>query len=178
MEHRCIFGGFGGQGIVSLGSLVANAGVADNKQVTVYPSYGIAMRGGMANCSIVLSEEAIRSPIVNDPDIVMVMDEPSYDCFEDKVVPGGFLFVNSSLIGKKSVRPEVKSVYLEATRIALENGDGRMANMVMLGAVIKLTKLVSFRAVEAAINMIEALKIHNLVEKNLNVMKLGFDEVQ
>lgn len=178
MEHRCIIAGFGGQGIISLGSLVTNAGMVDNKQVTFFPSYGIAMRGGMANCTIVVSDEAIRSPIVSAPDILMVMDEASYDCFQGKVAPGGWLFVNSSLIGRKSTRSDIRTVYVEATRIALENGDGRMANMVMLGAVIRLTGLVSLGAVEETISKITALRLQNLVDKNLHVMKLGFDEVK
>lgn len=178
MEHRCIFAGFGGQGIISLGSLVTNAGMVDNRQVTFFPSYGIAMRGGMANCTVVVSDEAIRSPIVNEPNIVMVMDEASYDGFQGKVVPGGLLFVNSSLVGKKASRPDIRTVHIEATRIALENGDGRMANMVMLGAIIRLTGLVSFAAVETTINKIAAIRLQNLVDKNLHVMKLGFEEVK
>ena len=178
MEHRCIFAGFGGQGVISLGTLVANAGMADNRHVTFFPSYGIAMRGGMANCTVVVSDEEIGSPIVNDPTVVMVMDEVSYDCFHGKVSPGGMLCVNSSLVSKRTSRTDVKAVYIDATSIALEHGDGRMANMVMLGAVIKLTGIVSFKAVETAINKISSTKLHKLIGKNLQVMKLGFDEAK
>ncbi|MEI7879379.1 MAG: 2-oxoacid:acceptor oxidoreductase family protein [bacterium] len=175
MEQRCIFAGFGGQGVVSLGALVANAGLADNRHVTFFPSYGIAMRGGMANCTVVVSDEAIGSPIVNEPMVVMVLDEVSYDCFHDKVAPGGLLFVNSSLVKKRTSRTDIKTVYIEATRIAREHGDSRMANMVMLGAVIKLTGIVSFKAVETAINNISSAKLQKLIGKNLQVMKLGFE---
>jgi len=175
MEHRCIFAGFGGQGVVSLGALVANAGVADNRYVTFFPTYGIAMRGGMANCTVVVSDEEIGSPIVNAPSVMMVMDEVSYDYFHGKVAAGGLLFVNASLVNQRKVRPDIKTVYINATNIALEHGDGRMANMVMLGAVIKLTGIVSFKAVETAINNISSVKLNKLIGKNLQVMKLGFE---
>ena len=178
MEHRCIFAGFGGQGIVSLGALVANAGMADNRHVTFFPSYGIAMRGGMANCTVVVSDAEIWSPIVNDPPVVMVMDEVSYDCFQGKVASSGLLFVNSSLVKQRTTRPDIKTVYVDATRIALEHGDGRMANMVMLGAIIKLTSIVSFKAVETAINNISSAKLQKLIGMNLHVMKLGFEEAK
>jgi len=178
MKHRCIFAGFGGQGIISLGSLVANAGMADNRYVTFFPSYGIAMRGGMANCTVVVSDEEIGSPIVNDPSVMMVMDEVSYDCFYGKVAPGGLLFVNSSMVKKRVSRLGIKAVYIDASCIAQANGDGRMANMVMLGAIIKLTGMVSFEAVEKAINKIPSAKLHTLIGKNLQVMKLGFEEAK
>ena len=177
MEHRCIFSGFGGQGVISLGTLVANAAVADNRHVTFFPSYGIAMRGGMASCTVVVSDEEIRSPIVNDPMVVMVLDEASYDCFHGKVASGGLLFVNSGMVSKRSSRSDVNAVYLDATGIALAQGDGRMANMAMLGAVIKLTSIVSFEAVKKAINDIPSAKLSKLIGKNLEVMKQGFDEV-
>ncbi len=178
MKHRCIFAGFGGQGIISLGALVANAGMADNRYVTFFPSYGIAMRGGMANCTVVVSDEAIGSPIVNDPSVMMVMDEVSYDCFHERVASGGLLFVNSSMIHKRNLRPDVKTVYINATGIAQAHGDGRMANMAMLGAVIKMTGIVSFKAVGVAINNIQSAKLHTLIEKNLQVMQQGFEEAK
>ncbi len=178
MEHRCIFAGFGGQGIVSLGTLVANAGMADNRYVTFFPTYGIAMRGGMANCTVVVSDKEIASPIVHEPTVLMVMDEASYDCFHDKVAPGGLLFVNSSLVSKRATHPDIKTVYIDAARIAQEHGDCRMANMVMLGAIIKLTDIVSFKAVETAINNIPSAKLQKLIGKNLQVLKLGFEEAK
>lgn len=178
MEHRCIFAGFGGQGVVSMGTLVAYAGMVDGRQVTFFPSYGIAMRGGMANCTVVVSDEEIGSPIVNDPTVVVAMNEPSFDFFQAKVAPGGLLFVNSSLVTKQVSRPDVRGVYVNATGIALEQGDGRMANMVMLGAVMKLTSMVSFAAVEKAMDKTFSTKLHKLIGKNLQVMKLGFEEAK
>lgn len=178
MEHRCIFAGFGGQGVISMGTLVAYAGMVDGRQVTFFPSYGIAMRGGMANCTVVVSDEGIGSPIVNDPSVMVVMNEISFDYFQDKVVSGGVIFVNSSLVNKKVSRPDIKGVYVNATGIAFEQGDGRMANMVMLGAVMKQTHMVSFEAVEKAMDKTFAAKLHKLIAKNLQVMKLGYEEVK
>ena len=178
MEQRCIFSGFGGQGVISLGALVANAGVADRRYVTFFPSYGIAMRGGMASCTVIVSDQEIGSPIVNEPSIMMVMDEASHECFHDKVVSGGWLFVNSSLVTKRIPRSDVNAVYVNATRIAIEHGDVRMANMAMLGAVIRLTGIVSCGAVETAINNISSVKLSKLIAKNMLVMKQGFEEAK
>jgi 2-oxoglutarate ferredoxin oxidoreductase subunit gamma len=178
MEHRCIFSGFGGQGVISLGALVANAGVVDKRHVTFFPSYGIAMRGGMASCTVIVSDQEIGSPIVNEPSVMMVMDEASHEYFHDRVAAGGWLFVNSSLVTKRSSRPDVHAVYVNATRIATGHGDVRMANMAMLGAVIRLTGLVSCGAVETAINNISSVKLSKLIAKNMLVMKQGFEEAQ
>lgn len=177
MEHRCIFAGFGGQGIVSMGTLLAYAGMFDGKQVTFFPSYGIAMRGGTANCTVVVADGDIASPIVNDPSVVIVMNDPSFDCFQPMVAPGGFLLVNSSLIGRKAAREDIQAAYLPATGIALEKGDGRMANMAMLGGLIKLTNIVSLAAVEEAMRKTFSSKLQKLIGRNREVLQLGFDKV-
>ena len=178
MEHRCIFAGFGGQGVVSMGTLVAYAGMVEGTQVTFFPSYGIAMRGGMANCTVVVSDEEIGSPIVNDPTVLVAMNEASFDYFEGKVAVGGVLFVNASLVNKRVSRPDIHGIYVNATGIALEQGDGRMANMVILGAVMKQTKMVSFAAIEKAMDKTFSAKLHKLIPKNLQVMQLGYEGVQ
>lgn len=178
MEHRCIFAGFGGQGILSMGTLLAYAGMCDGKQVTFFPSYGIAMRGGTANCSVVVAGGDIASPIVNDPDVVIAMNEPSFDCFQPMVAPGGLLLVNSSLVHKKIARPDIRGAYLPATGIALESGDGRMANMAMLGALVRLTDLVSLAAVDEAMRKTFSAKLQKLIGKSREVLQLGFDKVE
>jgi 2-oxoglutarate ferredoxin oxidoreductase subunit gamma len=176
MEHRCIFAGFGGQGLVSMGTLVAYAGMVEGRQVTFSPSYGIAMRGGMANCTVVVSDEEIRSPVVTDPSVLVAMNEAAFDCLCEKVSEGGWLFLNSSLVHKPVLRTDIKTAYVNATGIALEEGDGRMANMAMLGAVMKLAGVVSFDAVARAMKTTFSAKLHKLVDGNLKVMKRGFDE--
>ncbi len=178
MEHRCIFAGFGGQGVISMGTLLAHAGMVEGRQVTFFPSYGIAMRGGMANCTVVVSDDEIGTPIVKDPTVVVAMDEASFDLFQGRLSAGGLLFVNASLVNKRNSRPDIKAVYVNATEIALKQGDGRMANMVMLGAVIKLTRMVSIEAVEKAMHKTFPQKLQPLIGRNLQVMKLGFEAAQ
>lgn len=178
MEHRCIFAGFGGQGVISMGTLVAYAGMIEGRQVTFFPSYGIAMRGGMANCTVVVSDQEIGTPIVNAPTVVVAMDEASFDQFQGRLAAGGLLFVNASLVNKRNARPDIKAVYVNATEIALKQGDGRMANMVMLGAVLKLTGMVSIEAVEKAMHKTFSGKLQKLIAGNLRVMKLGFEAAQ
>jgi 2-oxoglutarate ferredoxin oxidoreductase subunit gamma len=176
MEHRCIFAGFGGQGVISMGTLAAYAGMFDGKHVTFFPAYGIAMRGGTANCTVVVSDKEIASPIVNCPSVLIAMNEISLEHFQPMVAPGGLLLVNSSLIKTKVTREDVQGVYVDATHIALENGDGRMANMVMLGGVLKATNMmVSFEAVQKAMEKTFPAKLQKLIGKNQEVMKLGFD---
>jgi 2-oxoglutarate ferredoxin oxidoreductase subunit gamma len=132
----------------------------------------------MANCTVVVSDKEIGSPIVYDPNVVVAMNEASFDYFQDRVAPDGLLFVNSSLVNRQIARPDITGVYVNATGIALEQGDGRMANMAMLGAVMKMTGMVLFDAVEKAMHKSFSAKIHKLIGKNLQVMKLGFEEVK
>ncbi|MFH0921705.1 MAG: 2-oxoacid:acceptor oxidoreductase family protein [Fibrobacterota bacterium] len=178
MEYRCKFAGFGGQGIISMGMLAAYAGMIDGKQVTFFPEYGIAMRGGMANCTVIVSDEAIASPVVARPNVVVAMNDLSFDGFQPQVAPGGTLVVNSSLIKKKVSRPDIKALYINATVIALENGDGRMANMVMLGGLLKATGMISLEAVDQAMVKTFPAKLQRLIGKNQEVLRLGYESVK
>ena len=178
MEYRCKFAGFGGQGIISMGMLAAYAGMIDGKQVTFFPEYGIAMRGGMANCTVIVSDSAIASPVVSDPNLVVAMNDLSFEGFQPQVAPGGTLIVNSSLVDKKVSRTDIRGMYVNATVIALENGDGRMANMVMLGGVLKATGMISLDAVSQAMVKTFPAKLQRLIGKNQEVMKLGYDSVK
>src|SRR3989339_786823 len=122
MEHRCIFAGFGGQGVISMGTLLAYAGMLADKNTTFFPAYGIAMRGGTANCTVIVSDEGIASPIVTEPNVLVVMNELSLTHFQSAVTPGGLLFVNSSLVSKPVERKDITVVYVRATGIALDHG--------------------------------------------------------
>lgn len=134
-----IVAGFGGQGVVSSGIILAHAGLTENKNVTFFPSYGAEMRGGTANCSVVISTDPVASPIVASPDVVIIMNEPSLSRFEPVVKPGGILFYNKTLIKSIPKRTDITVIPIEANAIAEELGQGRIANMVMLGALIKKT---------------------------------------
>jgi len=145
-----IIAGFGGQGIVSSGIILAYAGLLENLNVTFFPSYGAEMRGGTANCSVVVSDEKIASPVVVNPDIVIIMNEPSLLKFEPLVKPGGILFFNQTLIKSRPKRNDIEVIAVEANKIAEELGQGRIANMVMLGALIKKTKIVGIESMKKA----------------------------
>lgn len=136
--------GFGGQGIMAIGKILAYAGMIENKEVSWLPSYGPEMRGGTANCCTIVSDKPIGSPIItDDATSAIIMNLPSLDKFEKDVVPGGVIIVNSSLIEKKVQRTDVKTYYVKANEIAAEVGNAKAANMVMLGAYLELFKPVS-----------------------------------
>ena len=146
MTREIIISGFGGQGIVSSGIILAYAGLLENKHVTFFPSYGAEMRGGTANCSVVISSEPIASPVVANPDIVLVMNEPSLLKFEPLLKPMGLLFFNRTLIQSKPKRNDVEIIPVDANALAEELGTGRIANMVMLGSLVKKTGLLLLEA--------------------------------
>lgn len=140
MEKKYIFAGFGGQGILSLGKFVVYAAMEEGHYVTWLPSYGPEMRGGTANCSVVVSDEEVASPVVSVASCVVVMNRPSLDRFADSVESGGIMLVNSSLIDVKVLRTDVSVYYVKANDIALSHGNGRSANIAMFGAFVKATK--------------------------------------
>ena len=139
MNLQMIFAGFGGQGVLLMGQLIAYAGMVMGKEVSWMPSYGPEMRGGSANCSVVVSDEPVGSPRVEDADVVVAMNKPSLAVFEKSVVPGGLLIYNSSLIDVKPTRADIRVAAIPANDIAAELGSAKVTNMVMLGAVAELT---------------------------------------
>ncbi|MGI6663862.1 MAG: 2-oxoacid:acceptor oxidoreductase family protein [Christensenellaceae bacterium] len=143
MKFELISAGFGGQGVLLLGQLIAYAGLDEGKNVSWLPSYGPEMRGGTANCSVVVSDEEVGSPVVVQPDCVVVMNRPSLEKFEHTIAPGGKLFINSSIIDVKAAREDIDVYYIPASEIANELGNARVANMVMLGALLAETAVVS-----------------------------------
>lgn len=143
MFQGIIVAGFGGQGVVSMGILLAYAGMVDGKHVTFFPAYGAEMRGGTANCSVVVSTDEIASPVVGRPDSVVVMNEPSFAKFEPMIVPGGRLFINTSLVSSRSERDDIETIEVPANKIAEEIGTLKIANMVMAGALVKRTGMMA-----------------------------------
>ena len=166
MLEQNIFAGFGGQGVLLMGQLLAYAGMLEDKEVSWLPSYGPEMRGGTANCSVVVSDSPVASPIVTMATTVVAMNRPSLDKFEDSVLPDGKLFINSSIIDKKSDRGDVEVYYVPCNEIAEELGNPRVANMVMLGAYIEKTKCVDFESVLQAL-------LYKLGEKKAHLIPLN-----
>ncbi|MBE5758983.1 MAG: 2-oxoacid:ferredoxin oxidoreductase subunit gamma [Clostridiales bacterium] len=142
MTEQILSAGFGGQGVLLLGQLLAYSGMREGKNVSWMPSYGPEMRGGTANCSVIVSDEEIGSPVIDEADTVIVMNRPSLDKYESKLRKGGRLFINSSLIDKKATRDDIEVYYVPVSDIANELGNARVANIVMLGAYLELTHLV------------------------------------
>ncbi len=177
MEYRCIFAGFGGQGIVSMGTLLAYAGMIANRQTTYFPAYGIAMRGGSANCTVIVSDEQVASPVVTEPDVMVAMNEIALDTFQSWVAPGGRLFINASLTDKKVDRADIVPVYVQATKLAIEGGDSRMANMAMLGAVMKVTGMLPLDPLIRAMAKTFPARIQHMIEKNAHVLEMGYAAV-
>ncbi|NLW17622.1 MAG: 2-oxoacid:ferredoxin oxidoreductase subunit gamma [Firmicutes bacterium] len=136
MTHEIILAGFGGQGVMLMGQMLAYAGMTEGKNVSWLPSYGPEMRGGTANCTVVVSDKPVGSPLITRPGILVAMNLPSLDKFEDNVKPGGLLVYNSSLISRPPKRDDIEVLAVPANEIANELGNDRIANMVVLGALL------------------------------------------
>lgn len=172
MMHEIIIAGFGGQGVMSMGHWLTLAGMKEGKFVTWLPSYGPEQRGGTANVSVVISDESVGSPVVTAPSISVVLNNPSFDKFEPKVKPGGYLFINSSLVERNSKRTDIQIVEVPATEIANEIGNTRVANSVILGSLLENTGLLSEHTLKDTI--VDALSgKQELIHLNLEAFLKG-----
>ena len=168
-----IIAGFGGQGTVLAGNILATASMIEDKFVTGMFSYGIEMRGGTTNTSIIISDKEIASPFIVKPDVAVVLNPPSLDRFEDSVVPGGIIVVNTSMIKRDVKRKDVDVVEVPATNTAIELGNVRTANIVALGALIKKTGILKIESVAQAIEELFSSKKPELVEINKTALQKG-----
>ena len=172
---QILIAGFGGQGILFAGKFLAYKGLLENLQVSWLPSYGPEMRGGTANCNVILSEEAVGSPIVTDPDVLIAMNLPSLEKYVDTVVPGGQIYVDSTLISKKVERSDVQVFYIPATKMANDAGVPTLANMVMMGCVLKNNPELTFDGTAETMQKLVPAKKANLVELNMKALEAGRD---
>jgi len=178
MQERIIMAGFGGQGVMSMGQLLTYAGMIENKNVSWLPSYGPEMRGGTANCNVMVSDELIGSPIVTEATAAIVMNRPSLDKFEKDVIKGGNLLINSSLIDRKSERDDVNVYYIPANEIAVELGNAKAANMVMLGAYLELSNAVEVNSIIEAFKKVFGESKANLIPLNQKALERGAEAVR
>ncbi len=174
MLIRSVFAGFGGQGVLSMGLNLAQAAMMEGKHVTYLPSYGAEMRGGTANCTVVVSDEEIASPVASSLDFVVVMNQPSLIKFQNQVESGGVLFINSSLVEADSMRGDIELIRVAANEIAEKMGSPRSANMVMLGAFCKKANLVAMDT------LVEGLKVtlgskKALLDTNKKALMTGYE---
>jgi 2-oxoglutarate ferredoxin oxidoreductase subunit gamma len=164
--QKLFFSGFGGQGVLMIGRNIAYAAMLEGKEVTFLPSYGPEMRGGTANCTVIVSDKPISSPLVFEADVVCVMNLPSLLKFESLVKPDKYLFINTSIISQPATRTDIRIANVKANEIAKDLGNEKAANMVMLGAIVKDTGVVSFESVEHVMEKTFAGKKPAIIEMN------------
>ncbi len=165
--------GFGGQGVISAGVLLAQAGLEEGKEVSFFPAYGAEMRGGTANCSVVVSSDEVSTPIVTVPDTAIVLNEPSLAKFEPMVKPGGLLIVNTSLVNSKPTRKDIKILNVPCNEIAGELGNGKVMNMVAMGAFAAATGAVSIDAIAKALPKVYKKLKPEVIELNVKALRRG-----
>ena len=172
---QILIAGFGGQGVLFAGKLLAYKGLMEDRQVSWLPSYGPEMRGGTANCSVILSDTPVGSPIVNNPDVLIAMNLPSLDKYEDAVVPGGKIFVDSALIERKVKRTDVDVYYIPATRMASDAGLTTLANMIITGKLVKETGVIDFDTIDDGLKKVVSARHADLLDANRKALEMGYN---
>ena len=172
---QILIAGFGGQGVLFAGKFLAYKGLMEDLQVSWLPSYGPEMRGGTANCSVVLSDMPVGSPIITTPDVLVAMNLPSLQKFVDTVVPGGKIFIDSTLIDAKVERTDVEVFYIPATQMAKDAGFSTLANMILMGKVIKETGAVRFDNNKETLESFIPAKKAKLIDINCQALQTGYD---
>jgi 2-oxoglutarate ferredoxin oxidoreductase subunit gamma len=178
MNEKIIIAGFGGQGVIMAGKLIAYAGMVEGKFVSHIPSYGAEMRGGTANCSVIISSTEVASPLVPHPTTLIAMNQPSLDKFEPMVVEGGNVFINSSLIERKADRDDVHVYYIPANNIAEKAGSGRASNIAMIGALLAVTELASKDVVRESLSEVISKRNIKYLDINYRALDIGFEHVK
>ena len=170
---QILIAGFGGQGILFAGKFLAYKGLLEDQQVSWLPSYGPEMRGGTANCNVILSDTPVGSPIITAPDVLIAMNLPSLQKYVDSVVPGGQVYVDSALIDVKVERQDVEVFYIPATQLAKDNGIPTLANMIITGHLLEKHPELSFDGVDKVVSQLVPPKKAALVELNMKALNLG-----
>lgn len=179
MLKEIIFAGFGGQGVLTTGIMTATVANAADMHVTWFPSYGSEMRGGTANCSVKISDKSIGSPYVKELDILFSMNEPAIDKFESMIKPGGYIFVNSSLVDEgREYRKDINVIKLPVNNLATQVGNPKGANIVMLGAMVKTTNIFTFEIFKSAMcDFFENKGKGKFNKKNVEAFEAGYKQV-
>ena len=172
---QILIAGFGGQGVLFAGKFLAYKGLVQDKQVSWLPSYGPEMRGGTANCSVIISDTPVGSPIITVPDVLVAMNLPSLQKFVDTVAPGGKIFIDSTLIDAKVERTDVEVFYIPATQMAKDAGFSTLANMILMGKVMKECDAVAFDGNKETLESFIPAKKASLIEVNCQALQTGYD---
>ena len=174
MTKQILIAGFGGQGILFSGKLLAYKALSEGKELSWLPSYGPEMRGGTASCSVTISDESVGSPIIDNPDVLIVMNLPSLDKYEDAVVPGGKIFIDSTLIERKVKRTDVEVYYIPATGLAAEQDMPTLANMMILGKTMRECSEIGFGSVEETLKKVISQKHQDMLVYNMKAIETGY----
>lgn len=172
---QILIAGFGGQGVLFAGKFLAYKGLIADKQVSWLPSYGPEMRGGTANCSVIISDTPVGSPIVGTPDVLVAMNLPSLKKYENDVKKGGIIIIDSTLINEKVLRDDVTTYYVPATKMASDAGFSTLANMILMGKLMKVCPEIGFDGTEKAVNKVVPPKKANLIDVNFKALKTGYE---
>ncbi len=173
MYQDVMIAGFGGQGVLVAGKLLAYAGMLEGRYVTWFPSYGAEIRGGTANCTVIISSTEIGSPVVQHPSAMLIFNEASFVKFEGRIKEGGRLFLNTSLVHAPSNRHDITRIEIRANDIAEDLGDSRISNMVMLGAFLKKTGVVTLESVLTALKQVLPPRRHSMIPLNESALERG-----
>ena len=173
MTTQILIAGFGGQGILFAGKFLAYKGLMEDQQVSWLPSYGPEMRGGTANCNVILSDTPVGSPIITEPDVLIAMNLPSLQKYVDTVVPGGQIYLDSSLIDAKVARTDVQVFYIPATQMAKDAGIASLANMIIVGHLLENNPQLSFEGTDAVVSKLVPPTKAALVELNMKALNMG-----
>ena len=171
---RILIAGFGGQGVLFAGKFLAYKGLCEDRQVSWLPSYGPEMRGGTANCSVIISDDPIGSPIITTPDILVAMNLPSLDKYEQSVVSGGQIYVDSTLIARDVTRTDVSAFRIPATQMASDNGLTTLANMIIVGKILRESDVCSYEGLEVALKKVVSARHADLFDANMKAINMGY----
>ena len=175
MNYEIILAGFGGQGVLFAGKVMAYAGLLDGKEVSWLPSYGPEMRGGTANCSVCISDKPVGSPLILEPNVLLAMNTPSFDKFIDTVQADGTVVVDSSMVDVTTDRTDINVFYVPATELATENSLNGMANIILLGKIIKETEMFTLEEIKAGLEKSIPPRKSDLLDANMKAIKIGMD---
>ena len=178
MERRIIIAGAGGQGILFFGKLIAYAAMLEGKEVTWFPSYGAEIRGGTANCTVVISDEMIGSPVIKEADYLVAMNEASCVKYMERLVSGGVLIYDSSLAGLSAPRTDIKLYPVPASQFSAELGNMGSANMALTGSLSAISNLAGLNSIFSALDNITPSRRKNMTDTNKNIIKKGYDFAQ
>jgi 2-oxoglutarate ferredoxin oxidoreductase subunit gamma len=178
MEKRIIIAGSGGQGVLFFGKLLAHAAMLEGREVTWFPSYGAEMRGGTANCTVIISDSMIGSPVIRNPDMLVVMNNDSYRRFGEKLSPGGILIYDSSQIPSATPRNGIRLVAIAAGAIASSMNNASLANMALLGAFIAASGIVDIKSLLSALDEVTPVRRRELLKVNKDILMMGYEGLQ